>query len=241
MAEILLPTSVGMLPTYLATPASAGPWPGVVVISDAGGMRDDLRHQANWLAGAGYLAAAPNLREGGTILKCLREILFDYLTWQGTLFAQIEGVRSWLTEQEQCTGKIGVIGFCMGGSFALMLAPGHGFSASSVNYGQIPKDVERLLSGACPIVGSFGRRDSSLRGAAARLDQALTAVGVAHDVKEYPEAGHGFLNDHAPGDVPLILRVMGSFVQTAYHEPSAQDARRRIEAFFAAHKKTPSL
>lgn len=238
MTEMYIPYPDGKVATYVATPASEGPWPGVVVIHDASGMTTDLRRQADWLASAGYLAAAPDLLNGGSILKCLRQIFFDYLTWEGQVFRQIEAVRGWLAGQERCTGKIGVIGFCMGGSFALMLAPGRGFAASSVNYGQLPKDAERLLRDACPIVGSYGARDRSLRGAAARLEQALTAAGVPHDVKEYPDAGHGFLNNHRPEEVPALLRVMGNFVHTAYHEPSARDARRRIEAFFATHLRS---
>jgi carboxymethylenebutenolidase len=63
----------------------------------------------------------------------------------------------------------------------------------------------------------------------------LTGVGVDHDVKEYPEAGHGFLNDHDPADVPLLFAVMGRFSANGYDEPSAIDARRRIVEFFNTH------
>jgi carboxymethylenebutenolidase len=139
--EIQIAAAKGELVTYVAKPVGDGPWPGVVVIHDATGMSRDLRSQTDWLASEGYLAAAPDLFYGGTMLKCLRAIIRDYLTWQGDVSADIETVRDWLSKQNDCTGRIGVIGFCMGGGFALQLAPGKGFTASSVNYGGLPKDL----------------------------------------------------------------------------------------------------
>jgi carboxymethylenebutenolidase len=238
--EISIASKTGNLATYVAKPVGDGPWPGVVVIHDATGMSRDLRHQADWLASEGYVAAAPDLFYGSTMLKCLRAMIRDYLTWQGSVSADIETVRDWLDNQQDCTGRIGVIGFCMGGGFALQLAPRKGFSASSVNYGRLPKDLESFLVGACPIVASYGAKDISLRGAADKLEQALTTLAIAHDVKEYPDAGHAFLNQPDPAAVPWLLTMLGTMINTRYHEPSAIDARRRIVTFFEKHLRTES-
>ena len=125
----------------------------------------------------------------------------------------------------------------MGGSFALLLAPRGAYEASAPNYGNVPKDVDELLAGACPIVASFGRKDPLLREAGAKLERALSVNGVQHDVKVYAEASHGFLNKHDPGDVPLPFRILEKIMGVGYHGPSAEDAKKRIGAFFDRHLK----
>jgi carboxymethylenebutenolidase len=223
------------MPAYVAVPDGGGPWPGVVVISDVMGMTADLRRQADWLASSGYLAVAPDLFFRGGRVSCLRTIFRDALRGEGQTFDDIEASRAWLVDREDCTGRVGVIGFCMGGGFALMLVADHGFSVASTNYGGIPKDFEQFLSQACPIIGSYGARDLSLRGTAAKLERMLSDAGVAHDVKEYTDAGHSFLNDHDPDEFNALVVMLARISNSRYHEPSAQDARQRIVAFFDSH------
>ncbi len=222
---------VGLRAHLAMPPVGDGPWPGVVVLHEAFGLTDDVRQQADRLAAAGYLAVAPDLFTNGGVLRCLKSTFAALSAGQGKAVDDVLAVRTWLAGRDDCTGKVGVIGFCMGGGFALVLA-NRGFDAAAPNYGMVPKDPHEALAGACPIVASYGARDRGLKGAAARLDSVLTELGVEHDVREYPDAGHSFLNRHNVG-VPLtyLERIAGM----SYHHPSAEDAWARIGRFFEVH------
>ncbi|WP_278234897.1 dienelactone hydrolase family protein [Isoptericola sp. AK164] len=126
-----------------------------------------------------------------------------------------------------------------GHGFAVLLAGSGRYQAASVNYGGVPEDADELLAGSCPVVGSYGARDPSLRDDPARLEHALQAAGVPHEVTVYDEAGHSFLNDHPREEVPVWAVVAGRFVATEYRPEAAAEARERIVAFFGEHLAAP--
>ena len=220
------------LPVYVAKPQGEGPWPAVLVVHDALGMTADLRNQADWLAEHGYLAVAPDLYRGKPVRSCLFSTFRDLFRRSGPTFADFEAVRRWALNRPDTTDRIGVIGFCMGGGFVLALAP-RGYDVASVNYGMLPRNAHESLRGACPVVGSYGARDPSLRGAASKLARTLDDLQVPNDVVEYPTAGHGFLNDHK--DPPSLVVVLGKALRQNYVPEAADDARARIADFFREH------
>jgi carboxymethylenebutenolidase len=227
MADVLITTPRGEMRCYLAEPADSQPHPGVIVLHDVGGMSKDHCNQADWLAQAGFLALAVDLYYMGGFLRCIHSVARDLIARSGPAFDDVEACRTWLTRYRDCTGTIGVIGFCMGGGFALMLVSGHGFSAASINYGgKLPPDVDAFLQAPCPVIGSYGGKSRWEQGAADQLERALTRALVTHDVKEYPDAGHSFMNNKEQFWFRL-LRLSG----IAYNEQAAMDARRRIATF----------
>jgi carboxymethylenebutenolidase len=233
MPEITIPgaESAPELRAYLATPpVGEGPWPAVVVVHEIFGLTDDTRQQADRLAAAGYLAVAPDLYTAGGAMRCLKSTFGALSRGEGAAFGDLEATRAWLRDRPDSTGRVGVLGFCMGGGFALIAAT-RGFDAAAPNYGEVPKNAEEVLRGACPVVASYGRRDRALRGAADRLDGVLTRLDVPHDVKEYADAGHSFMNRHNAGPFAVLEKV-GGF---SYHQPSAEDAWARILRFFDHH------
>jgi carboxymethylenebutenolidase len=221
-----------VLRAYLATPSGEGPWPGVVMLHEAFGLDSVMRRQADRIATAGYLTLAVDLYSAGGAKRCLVSTIRSMMKGEGKAFVDIEKARVWLLNSEQCTGKIGVIGFCMGGGFALLTAD-TGFEVAAVNYGEMPRHKTDPFEEACPIIASYGAKDRSLKNVASKLEEALTKAGVTHDVKEYPNAGHAFLNDAPTGPRPLrpIMRIM----DMGPEPESARDAWRRIDEYFATY------
>ena len=113
------------------------------------GVNDDIREHAGRLAAAGYLALAPDLYRGRGMRRCLWRPSRRCSAEQGQPFEDIDAVRRELAERADCTGSVGVLGFCMGGEFALLTAA-RGFDAAAPNYGPLPEGPRRGAGGRLP-------------------------------------------------------------------------------------------
>src|SRR5262249_52439026 len=98
------------------------------------------------------------------------------------------------------------------------------------------KELDELRQ-CCPIVASFGAKDPIVaRDTAAKLEAVLTDGRVPYDIKEYPDVGHSFMNDHP---LPAPIRLVTGIAGMAYSQPEAEDAGQRIMSFFDEHLKAP--
>lgn len=215
----------------ITRPVDDGPWPGVVMLHEIFSIDDVLRRNADRLASAGYLVYAPDLFGDGFRLVCMVRAVRALIAQHGRPFEVIDTVRRQLAADPGCTGQVGVIGFCLGGGFALVTAS-RGFDAASVNYGPIPADIDDVMRGSCPVVASYGERDRLLK-EVPRLESALVVNEIPYDLKTYHTAGHCFLNDEVNG--PRLFRPLAKIFHVGPDPVAAADAWQRIEAFFAAH------
>jgi Dienelactone hydrolase family len=119
------------------------------MVHEAWGIDDVLRRHADRLASAGYLVHAPDLLGEGLWLRCIRSTLKALQARSGKPFELIESCRRELRADPDCTGRVGIIGFCMGGGFALLLSA-EGYDGASVNYGRVPADIDELAARARP-------------------------------------------------------------------------------------------
>jgi carboxymethylenebutenolidase len=225
--EIVVNTPTGPIRAALAVPSGTGPWPGVVVVHDALGLSDDIRRNTARFAANGYLALAPDLFSRGRYVRCVGAVIRAMGRRRGEAVDDLYAARDVLTARSDCTGAVGIAGFCMGGGFALVLST-RGFDASAPFYPSIMRSFDFLDEGACPMVVSYGAKDPLTVGNPPVLREALQRNEIEHDVKVYRGAGHSFAND-IPGQPLLRLIHFG-------HDAAAtDDAYRRVFSFFGTH------
>lgn len=221
-STITLPSEGQSLKAFIARPAGAEPRPALLVIQEVFGLNDNIRQITSRLAQEGYAALALDLYSGGfkpwCVFQTMRAILSSSTDTYGT--RHLRNAMTYLAQQPYVdANRLGAIGFCMGGNFALALAhQDKRLKTIAPFYGLTPKPLKKNVSGLCPVVGSYPGKDFTTKHGQ-QLDSDLTRANIAHDIKIYPGANHSFMNDS----------------RSSFEPEAAADAWQRTLAFFQVH------
>ncbi len=181
---------------YLSLPEGEGPHPAVIVIHEWWGLNAHIEHWADRLAKLGYVALAVDLYGGEVATEPERAMALMRGVDELASLAILENAHHFLAEDPRVDReRIGVMGWCFGGGWALQTAihvPG--IAAVVMYYGHVVTDPEVLASIHAPLLGIFANRDRAIPPAQVDgFDEALTAAGVEHRILRY-DADHAFAN-----------------------------------------------
>ena len=220
--------ATGRIKGCISVPATSSPSPGIMVLHEINGLDAAIRDSCERLAAAGYVAFAPDLYSRGFKPLCITRTLRSLARNEPAPVADLAACLSWLRRRPDVDGQsVGVIGFCMGGGFALALAVSADLRAASVNYGGVPATIDEVR-GVCPVVGSYGAEDQRFSDDGRRLLSFLETLGVPHDIRIYDGATHSFMNNHHG---PVAARLFG----VRYNPVAAEHAWTRTLDSFAQH------
>ncbi len=217
------------VPVEIFKPRGPGRHPGVLVIHEVYGLNADIRRIARRFGDEGYLAAAPDLTLGGHWIGCMRQAMAALQSGSGPLVKELEAVIAML-EARPDVGRVGAVGFCMGGGFALLLGTRERVSAAGVFYGDTRPREE--LARACPLTGGYGGKDRMYAPKGRALIAALNELGKEHDIRMYDDAGHSYMNNAGYSVLAWLTRPL---LHVEYNDQAAEDSWRRMLAFFQRH------
>lgn len=211
---------------------SKATFPGVVVIHDIVGFTPDLRRHCERFADAGYAAIGPDLYRGGHP-SCVVKVLSSMATGSGFAYRVVDAARAFLAARADVDAdRIGVVGFCMGGGFALIAAADQSFAVAAPFYGAVPKSASRLR-GICPTIAQYGAEDTVYLSHARRLASHLEELGIEHEVHIYEGVGHSFMNDHRDRRLARMARHTPIH---AFYDPATEGrAWAALLDFFERH------
>jgi carboxymethylenebutenolidase len=209
---------------YLAQPDTPGPHPGVLLIHEWWGLNEEITALADELASAGYVVLAPDSYRGQTTSLIPRAIWLVTTTPQPQIAADIDSALAHLRQLDAVdSDRVGSVGFCFGGRQSLWLGLRQPdlLAATVLFYGGPETEIEALRPLSQPVLGTFGREDSSIPLANVEaFERSLQQLGVAHTVTIYDDVGHAFLNSeniHTPGQARAAWKQMIDFLSTHLH------------------------
>jgi carboxymethylenebutenolidase len=220
---VTFPSGDSTAQALLYLPQGAGPHPALVVIHEWWGLNDWVKQEAAGFAAKGYVTLAVDLYRG----KVAADPELAHELSRG--LPQDQGVRdltaavAWLQSRKDVKpDRIGAVGWCMGGGYALQLAiASPALRAVAINYGSLATDKAALGQIHAAVLGNFGGQDHGIPPDAVHaFEAAMQSIGKPVDAKIYPQAGHAFENPN----------------NTAGFRPDdAADALARVDRFLAAN------
>ncbi|HLF77005.1 MAG TPA: dienelactone hydrolase family protein [Dehalococcoidia bacterium] len=228
---------------YYVQPAGAGPFPGVVVVQHIFGVDEWIKEVCRKLAHHGYAALAPNLyaRIGSLGAGPVEDLAARLRSLGGlndnTVAGDMQGAVDHLRAQSSNSGKIGIIGFCMGGRFAYLAACkvnnldaavdcwGGGVAPLPGSAGPPGAPVIDLTDQMdMPILGIFGNDDTRPDvDEVNRTEEKLRSLGKTYEFHRYDGAGHGFFATDRP----------------SYRQQQATDAWSKVFSFYEKYLTAP--
>ena len=205
----------------LYAPTGKGPFPALVVVHEYWGLNDWVKEQASRLADQGYVSLAVDLYRGkvATTPEMAHELMRGVPEDRAKrdLHAAVEFLKSQSNVKKD---RIGSIGWCMGGGYALDVALQEPeLAAAVINYGHLATDPEALKKINAPILGLFGGQDRGITpDDVHKFEQQLKQLGKKVDIKIYDDAGHAFENPNN---------------KDGYRAADAADAQKRTVDFLA--------
>lgn len=222
---VTFPSGDSTAQALLYLPPGAGPHPALIVIHEWWGLNDWIKQEAAGYAAKGYVTLAVDLYRGKVAdnsdlaHELMRGLPEDRATRDLKAAYAFLAVRPDVKKD-----RIGAIGWCMGGGYALAAALAEpGLDADVINYGRLVTDPDELKKIHAPVLGLFGGQDRGITPDDVKKFQvAMEKEGKKIDVKIYPDAGHAFENPHN---------------KQGYRPEDAADAWQRTVAFLAANLK----
>lgn len=183
---------------YLATPAS-GKGPGVIVIQEWWGLNDNIKGIAGRFAAEGYLALAPDLYHGNVTAEPDEAGKMMMAMKMDEAAKDMAGAYDYLKKHAACTGKVGSVGFCLGGGLSLYVSTLRPIEATVIYYGALPGVQPDLSKVAGPVLGHYAQNDGwASPEAAAALQKQLRDLGKSAEFHQYEGTEHAFFNDTRP-------------------------------------------
>jgi len=217
---VTFPSGDSTAQALLYLPQGAGPHPALIVIHEWWGLNDWIKQEAAGYAAKGYVTLAVDLYRGkvATDPEMAHELSRGLPQDQGV--RDLTAAVAWLQSRKDVKReRIGAVGWCMGGGYALQLAiASPSLRAVAINYGSLATDKAALGQIHAAVLGNFGGQDRGIPPDAVHaFEAAMQSLGKPVDAKIYPLAGHAFENPNnasgfRPADAADALARIDSFL-----------------------------